>query len=158
MVDASKIMELWQQGMAFENSGDISNALEKYKQALEIAPTTGWGTSMIWQSSASAFRKAGMNDMAVTCYESAIVADNSNDDAYIEFIKFLTDLEQYQKAINYIDKYLAISPADDFAWSHKGVLLDILNRPSEARRCLKKAEELNPNNPQVLMLKEQGRL
>lgn len=76
----------------------------------------------------------------------------------LEFIKFLTDINEYETAIEYIDKYLVIAPNDDFAWSHKGVLLNILNRSSEARTCLKKAEELIPNNPQIVMLKEQGRL
>lgn len=158
MVDAEKIMELWQEGMHYEELGDINGALEKYKQAIQIAPTTGYGTSLVWTSSAGAFRKAGMNDMAVECYKSAVLADDSNDSAYIELIQFLTDLEKYQEAIDYIDKYLVKFPNDDFAWSHKGVLLDILNRSSEARTCLKKAEELNPNNPQIVMLKEQGRL
>ena len=156
--DGKKGIDIYGKGLRYAKSGDLIKAGECYREAIELLPSTGYAPSLVWGSWGDLFKTAEMYDNAKQCYRNAITCDNTNDEIYIELIKLLTDIGEFQEAIDYIDKYLIIAPEDDFAWSHKGVLLNILDRPSEARICLRRAEELNPNNPQVLIMKEQGRL
>lgn len=55
----------------------------------------------------------------------------------------------YEKAIAYCDKALAVNPNSEYAWSTKGSALNNLGRYTEAVDCLKKALKINPKSWQA---------
>lgn len=148
-------IDVYGKGLRYFKSGDLIKAGDCFSEAIQLLPPKSYGASLVWASWGDLFKVAEMYDNAKDSYIRAINADETNDDAYIELIKFLTEINQFEEAIHYINKYLVNFPNDDFAWSHKGALLNILNRTSEAKVCLKRAQQLNPQNPQVLMLKDE---
>lgn len=158
MVDADKISEYLEKASVCKESGDFVNAIENYKNVFNYCHEQSILASFTWGWIAEIYQFLEINDIAIECYQNGIYADNTNENNYIELIKLYTELNEWDNALEYTNKYLLVNPKDDFAWSHKGVLLNILDRNSEALRCLKKAEELNPNNPQVLIFKDKGLL
>ena len=55
-------------------------------------------------------------------------------------------LKQYDKAIEFFDKGIGIDEKDSFPYYNKGVALFLSNQHEEARSCMEKAIELDPNN------------
>ena len=156
MTDEKNIMEIWGKGLRYADSGDLIKASDCYKEALESMPPKCYGASLVWWSWGELFEKVEMYDNAIDCYKKSINADETNYDAYANLIELCTKLQQYETALTYVDLYLLMEPENDTALSHKGALLNCLNRTSEAIIYFKKAEKINPNNPQVIMAKQNG--
>ena len=88
MVDANKLMELWREGMAYENSGNINAALEKYDEIIlsfpiwwYVAPTivnTFLESYEVKNKRIILFPTSGMSKFGNTVEELKISVDNSS--------------------------------------------------------------------------------
>lgn len=51
--------------------------------------------------------------------------------------------KNFKEAIKCIDKFMKLNPKNKDAWHAKGRLLERLGRKNEAKKCFKKAKELD---------------
>ncbi|MFQ6128086.1 MAG: ATPase domain-containing protein [Thermoplasmata archaeon] len=63
------------------------------------------------------------------------------------------ELEMHEKAIEYLDRVLELSPKDPKAWYKKGVCLGKLGNHVEAIKCYEKAIEEDPRDAQLWYMK-----
>ena len=67
-------------------------------------------------------------------------------DTYFKLGNFEYESGNFEKAVEYYDKIIAINPQDDAAWNNKGSVLDDLDQKDEAIKCYDRAIEINPQD------------
>ena len=109
------------------------------------------------------YAKAGNDEKALACYDTAIAADAKYDDAYARKAALLLKLKKPDEALAAIDlaiKVAAYKP--ERFWLQKGSFLETAGRDAEAVDCYVRARTLAPRladawRGEALVLKKLGR-
>ena len=89
--------QLFEQALAAEKKGDLKNALEKYKMALQIDQNF----FDAWLNAGAIYTRQGKGDKAITCYQRALVSKNDVRAHYnlaVEYYK-KSDFSSAEKAL-----------------------------------------------------------
>lgn len=160
MVDIVKARALEVEGIGYELDGEIDKAIEAYRKALALYPEKSHEASVIWNRCASLFNEIDMNDLALDCCKCGIEACEDNTPIYYELFHRLyaiySETEKYEIGLEYVNNSLLFYPNEDKLWVMKGMFLALLDKESEGMKCIKKAAMINPNNPIIIQMREDG--
>ncbi len=139
---------------SYQEMGDIDNAIEYYKKALELKPID----SDIAYAIAQLYGEKEDYTNAKT-YLGKAVAYNKNNTQAIEYLQSINEMEQanllndaiakyeannYDESLSEFNQVLAKNPQDAYALYYRGMIYDSQEKRNEAIKDLKKAYELNP--------------
>ncbi len=86
--------------------------------------------------------------------DASVSADHSNQaDDWMARASAAMELKKYDKAIEFLDRVLELSPRDPRGWYKKGVCLAMLGNHVDAIRCYEKAIEENPEDARLWFMK-----
>jgi len=145
---SSDAIEWYNKGNSFLRSGKFEDASRCYDEALKLYPLFGEA----WVNKGTSLLKLSRPSEAIKCYERAIDLDPGCEAAWINKATCLKDSGGLQDAIQCFDKALQINPRNAVAWGEKGKILLLEGIQSnnrvkalEAKRCIKRALEIDPN-------------
>lgn len=160
MIDEGEAWGLWLEGMEAESAGNMDEAIELYKKGLRMCREQSHQASLIWNSCSNLFVNTGMYDLAAECCKSGIESCEDNTvifyELYHRLMTIYVEMGQRNNALQYLSISLSMYPDDDVLWVHKGLVLSLEDRISEAQQCFRKAERINPNNETLLEMKKQN--
>ena len=107
-------------------------------------------SSKYWNALASIQFMQEDYSSAVTSSEYAIAIDPNDADGLLSKANSLYNLENFETALSFFQKYSEKMPDDEFGFLHQGTCLINLSRYEEAITALKKAEELADKKSQYL--------
>lgn len=87
---------------------------------------------------------------AITSSEYAIAIDPNDVESILAKANSLYNLENFETALSYYQKYSEKKTRDEFGYLHQGTCLINMGRIQEALKVLKKAEELSDSDSQYL--------
>ncbi len=104
-----------------------------------------------WNALASAQLMNEDYSNAVTSSEYAIAIDPNDPDGLLSKANGLFRLTNYEEALKYYRRYLAVVPDDDVVMLHQGICLANLNKMDDAVVSLLKAKEMTEGDPRVMI-------
>jgi len=123
---------------------DYNGAIEEYQKAIKINPDNEW-TSVVCQALGSIYHQAKANfDAAIVAYQTAIVLDPYNVDAYLSLGEVYQDNNEIDKAIDSYCEAIKLNPGIAKAYSNLGLALWEKDYVQEAVVAYQKAIELDP--------------
>ena len=87
---------------------------------------------------------------SITSSEYAIAIDPNDPESILSKANGLYNLENFEEALNYFERYTDKMECDEFGYLHQGTCLINLGRNEEALERLKKAEEVAENDSPYL--------
>jgi tetratricopeptide (TPR) repeat protein/CHAT domain-containing protein len=133
---------LLQQGNDAFERGEYEEAINRYKEALELDPNfhEAW-TYIGWSQN-----RLGDPEEGIASHDKALELNPGSSEAWIGRGAILCDhLKQYEEAIASFDKAIELKPDFPAAWRNRGVALSRLDRFEEAITSCDKAIEVNLN-------------
>jgi tetratricopeptide (TPR) repeat protein len=138
------------------NRGNVLRALDKplkaveaYERALKLHPTF----AECWSNLAAALNEAGRHDRALKAVERALHLDrnlaqayNNRGDIYLAQARYEDAVAEYRIAVRLSPKYTA-------ALINMARTLRDMDSPDEARKTLDLVLEMEPGNPEALLVK-----
>ena len=124
------------QGRIAQNPGEVGLKVEMGNAFFELARTTGnpshWQESQVW-------------------YETALAEGRSNDpDVLTDLGVVLRNQEQYDRALEILNRAIAVSPDHWQAWFNKVIVLNFdLHDHDGSREALGRLKEIAARNPDV---------
>jgi tetratricopeptide (TPR) repeat protein len=124
------------QGRIAQNPGEVGLKVEMGNAFFELARTTGnpshWRESQVW-------------------YETALAEGRSNDpDVLTDLGVVLRNQEQYDRALEILNRAIAVSPDHWQAWFNKVIVLNFdLHDHDGSREALGRLKEIAARNPDV---------
>ena len=128
-------------GYAYGRLNQLSQAIEDYNKALELNPKAVNAIS----ARASAYAKTGEIDLAKKDYENLLNFDK--EQASFGLGNVAVYYQNWEEALSYYDKTIAVSPNFAPAYLMKGQVLLQLERKQEAIEAIKKAKSLGMTIP-----------
>lgn len=140
---------------SYQNMGDNDNAIEYYKQALNLAPTN----SDIAYYIAALYSEKGDSANAKTYAQKAVTFNKNNKEA-AELLESLNaqiaseelekaismfDAGQYSESLVILNKIITSTPNDAYALYYRGMIYDTQKKYNEAIADYKKAIASNPD-------------
>lgn len=120
----------------------VSGADESFSRVLQLSG----GHPRAWMGKAKAMRRLGRWGAAVQCMDKYNMLAPRDRDAWLFKADLLFEKEKYRRAIEAYDTYLSLGQDDSYALGRKGVALNSIGMPEEARECLEEAVRLDPGN------------
>jgi len=148
-------LDAWiDKGSAYCSLGKLKTAMKYFDKAIEIDPDF----SDAWARKGNALYDMQKYHEAITCYDTAAKLDRYNIWAWT-YKGHALDLlgnhkeavKQYRKAVRNSDRAISNNPEDLYIQLAKGDSLLAMDQISEAKKCLKKALNLEPTNADILM-------
>jgi tetratricopeptide (TPR) repeat protein len=90
--------------------------------------------------------KLGRWGAAIQCMDKYNMLAPRDKDAWLLKADLLFEKEKFRRAIEAYDTFLELDQDDSYALGRKGVSLNAIGMPDEARKCLEEAVRLDPNN------------
>ncbi|MFN8418670.1 MAG: tetratricopeptide repeat protein [Anaerolineae bacterium] len=145
---------LWHgRGQALERMGRYAEALESYRQAVQLAQNSRRGQEprYLFALGQMALR---LNDIqtARASFSELLAVDPHNARARSGLASALAAQGERLLALDEIDQALALNPADSMAWYRKARLLRQLHRDQEAHTAAVEAIRLQPDNKWAWLL------
>ena len=144
-------VSLSQAGAASQMLGDTRKALDYFERATAIAPRAETFSSM-----GTIYYSLGEYAKAAAAYEGALlirplgaVTHRNLGDAYMRLGRTADALKAYQQAVKLAEAEVSVSPSDARALGRLAVYQAKARDDAAARRTLRRAEELAPNDEQV---------
>ena len=136
--------ELFEEGFEHHQAGDLEQAIERYRQSLEAAPSAEAHTFLGW-----AFSHHGDLDTAIEECFKAIDADPAFGNPYNDIGAYLLQLSRPNDAVPWLKKALDAPRYASYHFAHMnlGRAYSQLGEWDEARRSFKAALEIEPNYP-----------
>lgn len=134
-----------------ETNGDVKEAENAYRKAIELDPTDAWP----WQGLANLLtNKSNRFDEAETTYRKALELDPMGAWAWHGLGRLLTDkLNRYDEAENAYRRAIELEPARIPSWVGLGSLLtDKMSRLKEGEAIYRKVTELEPSNADLWLV------
>jgi len=113
------------------------------KDSVEILG--GSNTSAYWIQVGDSHFIKGNYELALKCYEKAIVIDPQSAPAWNQKGMVLFILRDGEEAISCYDEAIKINPLYADAWRRKGVALDYLGKDYEGLKSYERANEIDPS-------------
>ena len=120
----------------------VSGADESFSRALQL----DGNSPRAWLGKAKAMHKLGRWGAAIQCMDKYNILSPRDKDAWLLKADLLFEKDKHRRAIEAYDKFLELDQDDSYALGRKGVALNAIGMPEEARKCLEEAVRLDPNN------------
>lgn len=120
----------------------VSGADESFSRALQLSGSN----PRAWLGKAKAMHKLGRWGAAIQCMDKYNMLAPRDKDAWLLKADLLFEKEKFRRAIEAYDTFLELDQDDSYALGRKGVSLNAIGMPDEARKCLEEAVRLDPNN------------
>ena len=132
--------QLFSEGTALMNSGDLAAAEACLTTALAIHPYSGEVIANL------AFLKERQGDvvLAERYYRQALHLLPTTLQIYLNMGVMLVKLLRFDEAKEIYERALQVDPNSPWVWSNYGVLYACMKRDTEAEQCYRKALELDP--------------
>lgn len=174
MSQPQTVAELIQQGLVHHRAGQISLAMDRYTQVLQIDPrnpdalyyvalvachegqyqqgmdlarrslTYRPGQARAHNLIGQALHRTGQIKEALKSFDDAIECDINFTDAYGNRANMLSELGRHSEALSSFDRAIALSNSPS-DWLNRGATLHAMGRIDEAIRSYDKAIELDPD-------------
>jgi len=135
---SQEALELYKQGVARYDAGDLEGAIAAFETALEIDPKFHFA----WNGLGATLNALGRYRDAIAAFETALEIDPKFHFAWNNLGNTLNDLGRYSDAIAALEKALEIDPKFHFAWNGLGATLNDLDRYRDAIAACDKALEI----------------
>jgi superkiller protein 3 len=124
---------------------DYEGAINEYQQAILINPDNEW-TSIVAQALGAIYHQIKDNiDAAIVSYQTAVILDKKNIDAYIALGEAYQDKNDIDNAVNCFCEAIKINPSIARIYCNIGLLLWEKGCIEESIVAYQKAVSLNPN-------------
>ena len=135
--------EVWRSKGVFEDRiGLFKAALKSLKISVEIDPNE----FLTWSAKAVTEAKMSLEEESYKSLNFALLKSGENSIiVLVRAADIYRIFQEYDKALEYINKALEIESEYDDLWRSKVDILNCLNRSNDALECAEKAVELNPN-------------
>lgn len=127
---------------------NLDSSKDKSTTVRDTAPSQQPPRQVPRQSPQSSTTQQINNMNLIAQLEKAVAADPNNTDALAQLGHVYFDTNQYTRAIETYNKYLALKPDNANIWTDLGVMHRRQGNPMEALRAFDKAVEINPNHQQ----------
>ncbi len=144
-INSANAGDLYKKANTFYELQRYEDALNNYKQAIEIKPEY----AQAWNGQAKALYELDSYEKALSAYDKAIELEPNYLDSWKGRGFVLNKLKRYQEAIYSFDKALQLQPESPEILNAKGQALSNLKRYDEAINSYDKAVELNPDYDQA---------
>lgn len=141
-LDPSYIEAWLAMGELLLSNGKVSGADESFSRVLQIEG----GSPRAWLGKAKAMHKLGRWGAAIQCMDKYNMLSPRDKDAWLLKADLLFEKEKHRRAIEAYDRFLELDQDDSYALGRKGIALNAIGMPDEARKCLEEAVRLDPNN------------
>lgn len=128
-------------GYAYKKKGDYYEALANINKAIIIKP----GYALAYKQLGDVYVKLDRKSEAITAYENAYTYDNKNSSACYELGYLYNGKEEYEKALLWLNRALAIKP-EVSTYNEVGFAYYKLKKNDEAIAAYKNALQINPKN------------
>ena len=136
---------LKEEGVRLAKSGNLRQAIEKFREAIRIKPDyseaySNWGFVLFVQKNYSG---------AIDKYKKANQLSSNNPDTYTDLGYSYYNLKQYTEALPYFKKAVLLKPEMSLFHNNLGNCYLNLNRYEEGAESLEKAIKLGEDRPQI---------
>jgi tetratricopeptide (TPR) repeat protein len=138
---SSNTQQLFQQGLAYHQRGQLNEALKIYYQILEINPKHFDAL----QLTATLFLQCKKYSEALNFFKSALKIKSNFVPALINCGNVLLELGHFDEALKTYDKAIRLEPNNPNAYNNRGNTLKNLNRLDEALKNYDIAIQLKPD-------------
>lgn len=114
-------------GMEFMEEGDYSNAIPKFKKAIEIDPNFAFS----WDNLGVCYKKTNQYEQAITAYKKSL---DINPDGRLPLMNIAVTYnlkKEYEQAIKYYNKFISIYRDDPEGYYGLGLILYTNNQQEE---------------------------
>jgi predicted TPR repeat methyltransferase len=133
------------EGLKWAESGDISRAIDLFKQALQLNPRD----AHLHNNIANAYKRQLAFDKAIQHYRKAIEIDTNYAQAHNNLANLLIHQQHYNSALYHYRCAVHAAPDFTLAHYHLGLLLIRLNEKEAAKIQFNNVIELNPQHLQA---------
>ncbi len=141
----ASIEELLRKGAAFYDEGKIDDAIDAFKEALEIDPEESEAHYYL----GNAYADKEMFDEAIAMYKNAVEYNPEFVDAYLNLSMLYLDMDLIDEAISLCKHAVSTNPNDAFLCFHLGEAYAMNLQYKEAIEEYKKAMSINPMDPET---------
>lgn len=127
--------------IAAENAGDVTLAVEVYKDWIATAPD-----AMAYRNYSQALKKQGKADEAKQILEQAIQKYPKDATLLVDKINTYLESAQYQDALTYVNNLIEVEPKNDGAYFIKGLAYEKIGNEDSVVYYYTKTAEINPAN------------
>lgn len=129
-------------GLAYSMKGDMQESLKAYQKCLEINPTFSEARNNL----GSVYQEMGFIDRAEEEFKKAISDQNytSRELPYYNLSRLYFTQDRLEEALNHVQKSVQINNRLAMAHNLQGLILEKLNRLSEAAASYEKAVKIFP--------------
>lgn len=120
----------------------VSGADESFSKVLQLSSSN----PRAWMGKAKAMRRLGRWGAAVQCMDKYSTLAPRDKDAWLFKADLLFEKGKYRRAVEAYDTYLSLGQDDSYALGRKGIALNAIGMPDEARKCLEEAVRLDSGN------------
>ena len=141
----ASIEELLRKGAAFYDEGKIDNAIDAFKEVLEIdseEPEAHYNLG-------NAYADKEMFDEAIAMYKNAVEYNPEFVNAYLNLSMLYLDLDLIDEAISLCKHAVNVNPKDSFLCFHLGEAYALNLQYKEAITEYNKAMAINPMDPET---------
>ncbi len=142
-IRSASAQEVFNDGYAFQQSGDFERAIAMYENTLEIDPQYAQAHVNL----VSIYGQLGDHDRAARHYELSIELNPSVSEAHYNYGVSRHFAGDFRSAAEAFEKALAINPQDASAHGNLATALEELGRPAEATEHYRLALEHDPSHP-----------
>ena len=141
----ASIEKLLREGASFYDEGKIDDAIDAFKEALEIDPEESEAHYYL----GNAYADKEMLDEAIAMYKNAVEYNPEFVDAYLNLSMLYLDMDLIEEAISLCKHAVSTNPDDAFLCFHLGEAYAMNLQYKEAIEEYKKAMSINPMDPET---------
>ncbi len=120
----------------------VGGADESFSRVLQLEADN----PRAWLGKAKAMHRLGRWGAAIQCLDKYNTLMPQDMGAWLLKAELLLEKGKYRRAIEAYDRFLEAEPADSNALGKKGIALNAIGMPDEARACLEEAVKRDPDN------------
>ncbi len=137
-------------GDALAKSGQDLKAMQSFQRALTIEPQNG----MVYFNMGAIWQQRGMRQLASDAYQRALFFQPNLVKAQVNLGTLMMENGDLAGALSVFRQVVLNNPTSDKAHVNLAIILEHLGKSMEARTHIRKALELNPENPVALSFLE----
>jgi tetratricopeptide (TPR) repeat protein len=138
------------EGNAEEAERLFEDAVVHYRRAMELRGQLGFYYRETANSLAAMQAERGLVDEARAIYEETVARQPRNPIAMINLAALVLSNERNpRRALDLLDRALALDPAQFAVWVNKSQAHNLLNEFDEALAAIEQAKALDPDHPQL---------
>jgi putative PEP-CTERM system TPR-repeat lipoprotein len=132
---------------ALNNAGKFDAGIMMIQKAVRLQPDN----DTIKLKLASAYLASGATDRSINTLQALPATPEKLGSRELMMLKAWSSTKNYTTALAFVDEFIATHPQDSEAHQYSGILLQHMGKTADARKKLKKALVLKPDNVKVLV-------